>query len=150
MSASTAVKQGMAIRRGVTAAMLLAQAAAAGAADMKTALSACRAEPAEEARLACYDAIVIADAATAAPLASWHGRNGTDSFAFTASAGDRLVISHDDVVLVGALKDAAGHLLENLHQAGRGSFTVPFRAAGDYQLSLSATGSWTARLEAGH
>lgn len=60
------------------------------------------------------------------------------------------MISHDDVVLVGALKDAAGHLLENLHQAGRGSFTVPFRAAGDYQLSLSATGSWTARLEGGH
>jgi len=45
------------------------------------------------------------------------------------------------------LKDAAGHVLENLHLAGRGTLRVELPGAGDYGVALSATGNWKARLQ---
>lgn len=130
----------------------------AGAADRDEAMLRCRALTAAEARLSCYDAIVVAPSAGVAAGVSaqatvppgrstWSGRNGTEDFDFTARAGDQLLIDHDDAILVGRLKDATGKVLDNLHLAGRGSLRVDLPTAGDYGVSLSATGRWTARLQ---
>lgn len=115
----------------------------AGAADQDEALLRCRALQAADARLGCYDAIPVAPPARSA----WSGRNGTEDFRFTSSAGDELLIEHDDAILVGTLKDGAGTMLENLHMAGRGSLRVALPEDGDYVVTLSATGNWTARLQ---
>lgn len=115
----------------------------AGAAERDDALLRCRALTAGDARLSCYDAIVVAPPARS----DWSGRNGTQDFDFTARAGDQLLIEHDDAILVGRLKDAAGHVLENLHLAGRGTLRVELPGAGDYGVALSATGNWKARLQ---
>lgn len=116
---------------------------AAVGAERDDALLHCRALSDSAARLNCYDAIAVAQ-----PTASdWSGRNGTGEFAFSAQAGDDLQVEHDDVILVGALKDTAGKLLENLHLAGRGTLRYKFSAAGDYIVTLSATGDWRARLK---
>ncbi len=129
--------------RAILLALCGALSTAALAADQDAALLHCRTLKAGEARLGCYDAIVVAPAARV----EWSGRNGTDDFRFTARAGDQLVIEHSDAILVGALKDAAGNLRENLHMAGRGTLHVALRSDGDYMVTLSATGNWTARLQ---
>lgn len=110
--------------------------------EPERALTRCRAQTQAEARLSCYDAIPLASSAAQ----RWQGRNNTDTFAFVATANATLVMTHDDAIFVAALKDADGKLLENLHLAGPGSLKVPLRAAGEYQMSLSATGRWTAQL----
>lgn len=117
--------------------------ASAQATPIETAVSRCRAHSDEQQRLSCYDAITVTDT-TAADR--WSGRNGTDSFEFQASAGMRLLIDHDDAILVGALKDSDGNLLQNLHLAGRGSLRVTIPDDGDFTVTLSATGNWQARL----
>ncbi len=116
------------------------------AAAVETALSSCREQSDEQQRLRCYDAIPLSQASTAD---RWSGRNGTDSFTFRAQTGSRLLIDHDDAILVGALKDGDGNLLQNLHLAGRGSLRVAIREEGEYTVTLSATGNWRARLADG-
>ena len=121
----------------------LAAVGEAVAAERDDAFLRCRALQDGAARLNCYDAIAVVQ-----PTASeWSGRNGTGEFAFSAHAGDELQVEHDDVILVGALKDTDGKLLENLHLAGRGTLRYKLPRAGDYVVTLSATGDWRAHLK---
>lgn len=125
---------------------MVAVAAATGAAagtERDDALLRCRTLQDGAARLSCYDAIAVGQRAAS----EWSGRNGTAEFAFSAKAGDELQVEHDDAILVGALKDTAGNLLENLHLAGRGTLRYELASAGDYVVTLSATGNWRARLK---
>ncbi len=132
--------QAIAVLAGMNAALVSDTSTAA---TTEASVSACRTLSDQRQRLRCYDAIALSDTASAH---RWSGRNGTDSFAFRATAGTRLLIDHDDAILVGALKDSDGRLLQNLHLAGRGTLSVTIPDDGDYTVTLSATGNWQARL----
>lgn len=115
----------------------------AQATAIETAVSGCREHNDGQQRLRCHDAITLTETTTADRRS---GRTGTDSFEFQASTGTRPSIDHDDAILVGALKDQDGFLLQNLHPADRGNLSVTIRDDGDYTVTLSATGDWQARL----
>ena len=149
----------MTLRAGLLALFwaLFSAAGTVSAAGGDEALLRCRALQPDDARLRCYDAIAVGSSGTSAQSvhpaqsaqsakSTWSGRNGTDDFSFTARPGDELLIDHDDAILVGTLKDDAGNQLENLHMAGRGTLRVVPPGDGDYTVTLSATGNWTARL----
>lgn len=127
----------------LSCALTLGAVGGAVGAERDDALLHCRTLKDGAARLSCYDAIAVGQRAAS----EWSGRNGTAEFAFSAQAGDELQVEHDDAILVGALKDTAGKLLENLHLAGRGTLRYELAGAGDYVVTLSATGNWRARLK---
>ena len=120
--------------------------AATPMADPAAALATCRAQAETSARLRCYDAIPLANAATGT---HWSGRNSNESFEVTTHGGARLLIEHRDAILVGSIKDAGGTLLQNLHLAGPGELPVTLAEPGTYIVTISATGAWSARLEEG-
>lgn len=112
--------------------------------DHAEAITACRAITDSAKRVACYDCIPVHDDTGAH---RWSGNNSTDTFALELSESAILVIRHTDAILVGTLRDKDGNTLENLHLAGAGTLRVSIRDPGKYQITVSATGAWTARLE---
>lgn len=117
---------------------------ACGQAVAETGLAACRAVADNTARLACYDRLAIrADGWNAQGV----GFAVTDEV--TAQAGDVLGFENRDAVLVIALIDDTGAVVQNLHHGGQGEGRHVIAAPGRYRVQVSASGGWAVWLEPG-
>ncbi len=124
--------------------MILALLFAAAAAQADG-LGACRALTEAAARLACYDALPLPDAAA---VVEFHGKGGGMTDAFDVTAPQMLTYESDDVVLVAYLLDASGAVVQNLHRAGIGAGQYLIQTPGSYRVQVNATGSWRVAVSA--
>lgn len=115
----------------------LAATSSAQALDLHAALAACHAIAAQDARLACYDALVSPE-----PLAHFAGKGSAVTAAFALSGPARLNFVSQDVVMVIYLLDAQGAVVQNLHRAGAGEGSFLIRRPGTYSIQVNATGTW--------
>lgn len=129
-------------RRLVSAALLACLPGIATASDLAEGLRACRSLTTAAARLACYEAL---PAGAATLTFSGHGSRITPGFQIDQP--QRLRFENTDAVMVIYLLDAAGAVVQNLHQGGVGTGAFLIDEPGQYRVQINATGGWRIWLE---
>lgn len=130
-------------RRNIALALLLVQAAPAGAQDLTAGLMACRSHSGAAARLACYDALPLQ-----AVIRRFQGAGSQVTPSFDITAPTLLQFESMDAIMVIYLLDASGEVVQNLHQAGAGTGSFLMAQPGRYRLQINASGGWRISLEA--
>lgn len=129
--------------RELVIALLLLAGGPALAQDMAAGLLACRRHVEAGPRLACYDALPAKGAAM-----EFRGTGNQITPPFDLKAPANLVFESMDAILVIYLLDAAGAVVQNLHQAGAGAGRFLIEHPGRYSLQVNASGGWRMRIEA--
>lgn len=128
---------------GAAAALLaLSAAPSVKAVDVPTGLTACRQLSDDQARLICYDALVL-------PIQTrqFKGSGNAITPRFEVSRPSRLGFESQDAVMVIYLLDASGAVVQNLHKAGAGQDSFLIETPGWYSVQINATGGWRVELE---
>lgn len=130
-------------RHNIALALLLMQAAPAGAQDLAAGLLACRSHSDSAARLACYDGLPLHSV-----IREFKGAGSQVTAPFDITAPTLLQFESMDAIMVIYLLDAAGEVVQNLHQAGAGTGSFLIAQPGQYRLQINASGGWRISLEA--